>query len=79
MPNDRMPIHSPKPSKSSQLSGQFAPGVVAASMDGHRSDAQGGGGLMSLRAADVDRGLTGIKLAYTSGLWHPFGDDSAVA
>jgi len=34
---------------------------------------------MSLRAADVDRGLTGIKLAYTSGLWHPFGDDSAVA
>jgi hypothetical protein len=74
-----MPIHSPKPSKSSQLSGQFAPRVVAAGMEGRQSDAQGGGGLMSLRAANVDRGLAGIKPPYTSGLWHPFGDDGAVA
>jgi hypothetical protein len=48
-------------------------------MEGRQSDAQGGGGLMSLRAANVDRGLAGIKPPYTSGLWHPFGDDSAVA
>jgi hypothetical protein len=79
MPNDRMPIHSPKPSKSSQLSSQFAPQVLIDSTEGSQSDAQGGGGLISLRAADAAGDIPGIRPSYTAGVWDSFVEDSTVA
>jgi hypothetical protein len=34
---------------------------------------------MSLRAADVDGDIAGIRLSCKAGVWDPFVDDSTVA
>jgi hypothetical protein len=48
-------------------------------MEGRQSDAQGGGGLMSLRAADGAGDIAGIRPSYTAGVCDPFVEDSIVA